>query len=579
MAEGAQKVMALTDNDTLKDRVKTAWLEYQTQQEKYRNGCRRFRDASSQYYDDYSETQNNEENDYAEDQSVGGVNHVRTNIQTKVDTIAYANPDFHIESVIPELVDFQRKVVRAGWDKTRLTRWTKKALHNRFVGGIGILAYLYDKERGPVFEHVRKSDFAPDPAYTDIKNLRYGVRRIRIPRDEAKKLYPRYEDLLKPSSEPNNAYAPSNDSMKAYQCEFKIYWDADTEATMYGSTIIDKGKNHYGKVPLIFLQGDLSPDRDHDTGDYDNATGLQYAASLLNDAILGQGLHGGPINLFNSALFSNKSRRALETGRHQGWLDVMGGNFDSAVKRVEAEPTNPMLLQSAQMMRQAIDEATAVTSPQRGTPLEGAEFATEAAQVSNNAGSRQMTSATDYELFLDDVVNTMIDMIIQFEKPDNDEHMMILQCLSAIKTIHVIPASTLYRDPVQQQQRKLLFWNISLQASQAMPGAVNLPEAYLDVARELGEGDPHRYLAQQQGAGGVPPQAGSPGAAPGLPGPGGAPQQQGQNTLQLTHNPTGHTVNHSPTHNPSLQITDARTLHIHEAKPKEAAAKNGGGKP
>src|ERR1019366_6657202 len=132
--------MALSDNDDIKERVKTSFKEYENQAQNYRSACRRFRDPSSEFFSDYAETPNYEDADYAQDQAVGSINHVRTNLQTKTDTIAFGDPDFHIDSLVPDLVELQRTVVKEAWEKTNLTWWTHKCALNRFVGALGIMA-------------------------------------------------------------------------------------------------------------------------------------------------------------------------------------------------------------------------------------------------------------------------------------------------------------------------------------------------------------------------------------------------------------------------------------------------------
>ena len=573
--------MALSDNDDIKERVKTSFKEYENQAQNYRSACRRFRDPSSEFFSDYAETPNYEDADYAQDQAVGSINHVRTNLQTKTDTIAFGDPDFHIDSLVPDLVELQRTVVKEAWEKTNLTWWTHKCALNRFVGALGIMAYYYDQKRGPVFEHVRKSDFAPDPSMTDINDMRFASRRIRLPRDVAMAKYPEYAGLFRDKGRDGNS-----DVLRRHQIEFKVYWDSGldgdspTEATMFGTTIVHKGKNHYGKVPLVFLQGDVSPDRDNDTGDYDSATGLQDGLSRGWDAMQAQALHGGPINVYRgSAISGKKERNALETGRQNGWIRVEG-DITTAIHRVPAEPPNPNLISWLEKLERATDEATFVSAIQRGSPEPDVQFATQSQNIVNNSGSRQNAALHAYERFCDKLVRTLIDLILKFEKPHGDnakEHLVILQALAAIKTVHVVEGSTSYKDPAGDVQTKLMVFNSFLQA-RGVGSTCDVDMALMDILRATGTRDPQKYFPQQ--APGAAPGNGAPGA-PGAVGLPGAPQQAGGQqgptiAPALTHNPT---VTNNPTHNPALTITHNPTIHFHEAKKETAgAAKNGGGK-
>lgn len=563
--------MALTNNDEIKERVKTGFKEYESQAQKYRVAARRFRDPSSEFFDDYTETGNYEDNEYVEDQAAGSINHVRTNIQTKTDTVAFGDPDFHIESLVPDLVELQRTIIKAAWEHCNLTWWAKKAALNRFIGGLGLMAYLYDKDRGPVFEHVRKSDFAPDPSFTDINNLRFGSRRIRLPRDVARERYPAYEGLFRERAGKDG----TDGVLRRQQVEFKVYWDADTEATLFGTTVVDKGKNHYGQVPVIFLQGDVSPDRDNDTGDYDNATGLQDGLSLGWDAMQAQALHGGPINIYRgSAISGKKERNALENGRANGWIRVEG-DIETAIKRVGAEPPNPNLITWLEKLERATDEATFVSAIQRGSPEPDVQFATQSQNIVNNSGSRQNASLHAYERFCDRLVKKLVDLILKFEKPTNKEHMIVLQALAAVKLVRVVEGSTSYKDPAAEFQQNMMLGNVGLQFA-AAGVSVNLEQLWLDICRAAQKRDVQKYISTQ--APGAAPGNGAPGA-PGSVGTPGTPQQGGPTIAPtLTHSPT---ISPSLTHNPSpaLTITHNPTVHIHEAKPtapKQPAGKNGG---
>ncbi len=554
----------LTNNDTIRSRVKTSWTEYERQQERYRSACRRFRDASAEYYDDYTENNNDDLSEYGEDQAIGGVNHTRTNEQTKLDSLAIADPDFHIDSVVPDLVEAQRTLVLAAWNRCRLTWWTRKALLNRNMIGLGILAYLYDKDRGPVFEHVRLTDFAPDPHFTDITNLRYATRRIRLPRDIASKLFPQYDRLfMPPDNETQSGYDSLGGNRKSNAIEFKVYWDKDTEATMYGSTIVQKGKNHYGKVPLIFLEGDPSPDRDHSTGDYDNVTGLQEGHSMFMEALLSQGMHGGPINLFNRAAFDKKAAQGLEQGRQQGFININGGDFERAIYRVPSEPVNPLMVQGLELLTQAIDEATSVNSPMRGTPLDS-RTATESVQVSNQAGARFAQARIAYELFLAKVAETLIDLIIRFERPDNKEHLVMLQIFSAIKQIRVVETSTAYKDPAAEKQEAATLTQLLMPFVQI--GKVDPDMLIMKIVRAWGERDPQKWIIN--GSPGMPNAPGIPGGggavSPGT--PGSAPQVPGA-AITMQHSPQD---SRSVTHNPETHLTGGDVnIHYHEAKPQQ----------
>ena len=517
----ASQQSQLTLNDIIKARATASFTDYKGQAEKYKSACRRFRDSSAAYFDDYTTASPDDpDSDMMDSQGVGDISHLQTNIYTKVDSISIGIPDWSIELGDEDQDTIARETIKTAWRLVDLNRLCKKALTNTFVGGMGIVRYYHDDDKGAQFEHVRKSDFAPDPHVINWKQLRFASCKIRMPRDEARERYPKYAELF--PDESDFAGSALTDVRKTSAIELTLYWDDTTEAVIYGNNVIDKGKNFYGKPPFIFLRGYLSPDREHDLGDFDLATKQQIQLTALGDAINNFAIHGGPINLFNTSVFSEKSRRSLERGRQQGFIDVQGGKFDVAIRRVAAEQPSPMLGEAYKLQQEALDAATAVTAAQRGVYDSGAKFATEVATTNNLSGARANQCRLAYEEFINEIAETMIWMMIQFAKPANPQEMAILYALSQITSIRVIEESTTFKDTGAVKNDAAMLFNLSISAVQAgVP--VNMEMLYLNLLSAFGKRDVEKYILQpppgQMPAGPpVPGEQTSPGAEESAPG-------------------------------------------------------------
>jgi hypothetical protein len=164
------------------------------------------------------------------------------------------------------------------------------------------------------------------------------------------------------------------------------------------------------------------------------------------------------------------------------------------------------------------------------------KFATEAAMLANQSGSRGTQARVEYEQFLDEVGQAVIKLILRFgatlADPSQEQDMMLLEALQGIETMDVIESSTSYKDPSYEMQMAMQMTHALMPFIQA--GIVNPLPLAMKILRAFGERDPGKYLNQPQntapggpGAPGVP--AGGmlpPAMPPGMPpGPGSPPMQ------------------------------------------------------
>lgn len=478
----------LTDNETVKDRVSYAFEEYETEANKYRTHCNTFRDSSTEGRGSYTDEDSDDEDDT--DLAEGGIMHLRTNIQTKQAFTTMNHPDFYLimrKDTPPGYQEIAKAALTFAWSELDLTVVTRKAYLNRSVGGMGIVSYRIDEVGYPEFDIVRKSDFAPDPHVSNWQKLRYAAVKIKMPRNDFEERYPKYARMID-----TGRMRLSGASRRKNSIPLKLYWDNTTECVLYNTTIIDKDINHYGKVPLIFLRGDLSPDRQHDTGDYENGAGIQAGLTLLTESLHNQAQHGGGINIYNSDVIP---RRKLVEGRQNGWIDA-GAFMDRAIKRIDAEPLNPALITAIELERNALDEATGVSAPQRGGNS-SAKFATDLVIRANQSQGRADQERTTYEQFCCEVAKALRFLMMEFGNPESSLAYVVTQALSYISDLRVIERSTEFKDPVMSRNDAVQLFDKSIQAA-GVGVPVDLVKIYLLLLRRFDLQDVEQYLLNEQ---------------------------------------------------------------------------------
>lgn len=510
--------------------------------ERDRLHCKRFLDGSEAASLLLLDDEHDGEGILPHSQEVGNTNYLAINIQTKIASVAIADPDFHVvceEQNVPtdpmrsdpaldptagmlppapppvtnsEVV---RKSLRELWKKRRWARTCRKALLKRSIAGMGCVAYLWESaegaRQGPVLEHVPTKDLSVDPHTTDWRDLTWAARRVRIPRDIAEKRWPARVDFandVNPIPDIDSDRPLAKDRVEVY-----VYWDAHTEAIVHGGEILERHLNPYGKVPLIFLEGDIAPESEFSLGDYDLATQLQMMLARLQAIINNQAENGGAILWTNKALLSDASKDAFAKGRPNGPVDVQGDAQD-AFGYITCEPMNAALLEAFRLAFSGLDSATGVTEYMRGVIQNDPKFATQVASLQAQSGRRGEQARIEYELFMDDCAGAIIELMQKFGPSLLDEtdeaDMLLFEAFASVQEVSVLEASTAYKDPAYEMQTSLQL----LQALMPFVQAGMMPAEPLiqDLLRAFGKRDVQKYL---------PPQASQMMSPAGIPAPGG----------------------------------------------------------
>jgi hypothetical protein len=477
-------------------------------------------------------------------QETGSVNYLAINIATKVASIAIGDPDFHVEATDDPMMEadppnkeIARRFLKSLWKAKQWARVSRKALLKRSLSGLGIVAYLWDAEKGPVFEHVRAADFAIDPNVIDWNGPRWAARRIYLPKDEAEERWPGHDfDVMQEKGQSQKGF-PSLDAAPEWKrtdvVELWCYWDALTEAVVYGDVVLEHDDNLYGKIPLLTLEGDLAPESEFSLGDYDGATGLQAMLARLQAAINDQAEHGGAIPWYNPALLGDAGKEALADGHPSGWLPTQSDPADGAFGIIPSTPINPALLEAFSMVQKGLDSFTGVNEYQRGVISQGAEFATEAALLAQQSGARGNQSRIEFEQFVDRMARAVIDLMVKFgpsladQFDENDGR--LLQACAAVTDICVIESSTTYKNPAYEMQAAIQLVTSLMPFIQL--GIINPQKAATKLIQASGERDAASWLMPL-----MPPQASVPGlpvpGAEGTPQGGGEPPPQGQGSTE-----------------------------------------------
>lgn len=473
-----------------------------------------------------------------EAQEVGAVNYLAINIQTKTAAVAIGDPDFHVDTgsddpLLMQMQDGQeqpnlsrqdmsevvRRFLRTLWEMRGWSRVFRKVLLKRAISGMGIMAYLWHDEDGPLFEHVRSRDFACDPCVTDFQNMDWAARRIRMRREDARVRYPKIVDLADISSAASDIVDLDGPSpMSKNVVELWIYWDKNTEATTYGDTVLEQGPNLYGRVPLLILEGDIAPESELSLGDYDTGAAIQDQLARYQSMMHDQAENGGAMGWVNlSMLDSDAQKTQFQDGRPNGFIQV-NGDGGEAIGYIPGKPSDPMLMHQFEAMKQALDGLQAVSQYQRGVIDNEVKFATEAAMLNNQAGARGNQARIEFEQFVNMAAKCLLQMVVAFApsmmQDGNQNDAILLESIQAVQDIKVIESSTAYKDPNQEMQKVLQLLQAMTPFIEA--GMVNPLPLLADVFRAFGYRDIQKYLNLQ-------PQM-APGQAPGGQTPPGQPQ-------------------------------------------------------
>lgn len=496
-----------------------------------RQFCKKFvandRQASSKYrdpsiaqhywYSDEADEWNNEEGgDVPSDVSIGQSNQLTTNTVTKVAGISIGNPDWYVATGNPENAVFVRTFLRDKWKLYNWIRMSQKVLQKRYVSGLGILAYRWDDKKRSTFEFVQTWDLALDPHTTDFADVRWAARRIKMSLRDAIERY---------GAEPFPTGSMTDDgALDRERIEIWLYYDQDTEAHLYEGKILNKEEtdNRYGRVPFLFLEGDIDPGTSiWPLGDSQLASGLQAELSDLNQIISRSAKHGGAINLVNTKQLEKAGVAALEDGIPNGFIPVKDV-VQPPIVRIPGEQLSDTLLEAKREASQALDAITGVNGPMRGVISDRVQFATQVAITAQQSGARGIQSRIEFERFLNRWAETIIMLEVEFGGASTNEEYILWEALQDVTEVYVIENSTAYKDPTQEAQTKLQvlttvaqLYPIFAQTGQPTP---NLQHYLDDFLRATGIQDTSRYWlapapqmppqgAPQQPQLGVMPQA------------------------------------------------------------------------
>lgn len=494
--------------------------------ERDRIACRRFLDGSETgaYLIFGEEAMDEGIGVLPEAQEVGNVNYLAINILTKVAAIAMGAPDFFVncgaddpivmqqmqdsgqDPGIPkqEQAEFVRHFLRQAWEHFNWTRVFKKVILKRALSGMGMLAYLWHPESGPLFEHVQARDFCADPNTTDWRNSKFMARRLRVTKADAIKRWPDIEEYI-PVSFDGIVSLDDSAPTKRDVVEVWCYFDKDTEAYVYGDQILEKGKNLYGRIPILVLEGEIAPESELSIGDYDTNSQIQDQLARLQSMMNNQAENGGAVPWYNPALIDDTSKDAFIDGKPQGFVAVNGDGKD-VFGYIAGQPADPMVMEAFQMQLKALDAGTAVSEYQRGVINQSVKFATEAALLANQSGARGNQARIEFEQFVNFAARCLLQMVAAFAPSmmgdANPEDQILLEAIKNVQDIKVIESSTAYKDPNAEMQTNLQLLQAMMPFMQA--GFVNPVPLIEDTLRAFGKRNTAQYLMQPQ-AGQPPP--------------------------------------------------------------------------
>lgn len=447
--------MPLTPDRIIKARLQEGQA-YQVRQrfvEKDKDYIQRFKDPSLAYGGPGDGSEEGDGGSLADDKPEGNIPYVTTNIRTKGAAICYVEPDLYVECSDATLANIPKVALVSLWKNRNWTRTTERAWFNRAVTGMGVCCVYWNdpapgKYGGPRVEFVRLPDFIVDPHVTDWTDLRWAMRRVKMPRDEARERWPDVEEFGS-----NDSTDPRTDVKKSSAVDIWVYWDKFTEAYLFGAKVLEKDENLYERVPLVILEGDLDLSSQWSTGDLDATVGVQQMATKVDDIMNASAKYGGSILMWNPDLITDdRSVAAIENGVMNGLLKVEGGDFENAVKYMATEPLSPTIPMVQGNMQNAIDAAQGVNDLARGVITSDPKFATQVGAMEGQSGARGSKAQDEYEQFCTRITQLVIQWLVKFGKPQLPEEFMLMQALESITTVYTIKGSTSYKNPTAQQQ-------------------------------------------------------------------------------------------------------------------------------
>lgn len=416
------------------------------------------------------------------DTAISGIStQLQTNIYTKIAAIAINDPDWHIvlqEGAPTEYADILRVFLREMWRKRGWKRVFQKALMKRYTSGLGIVCCWWDAEEGARFDVVHAWDFSCDPRSGCFQDIPWAARRLRMTVREAIEWFGRkhFSD-----------YSP--EKLDDARIPLWVYWDDNTEAVIFKDQVIRRSDNLYGRLPFLFLLGDLEPGgAAFPVGDMQLAAGHSKELEDLTAMVSNIARNGRAINMIVEGMLSKSFEETLANGIETGWVPLKDFPKDAYI-RVPAEDMSPALLEAINMTRRELDSITGVTQFQRGVIDTNVRFATEAAMLGQQSGSRAVAARVEYETFLEQASERVLQMLRDFGGPTYDEsgnllmteeEQILWEASMSWQEIQVVEGSSLYKDQAQDQQQSMQLLNLMLQT---LPVCVQLGLPYPNITR------------------------------------------------------------------------------------------------
>lgn len=436
---------------------------------------------------------------------VGEYNLIATNIRIKAAAYVITEPDFQIEAEIPEAGKIIRLFLKRWWRNVNATRIFRRVFVSRAVGGMGFVAYSWDRQRGAILDYLRPADVAVDPHVTDEtwNNLRWGAKRICLPYDVAKARYGE-EKLV----DPENVFIGDQNEYNEQEkkVDIWVYYDEEIEAEIHGSRLLRATPNLYRSVPIRVFQGDVNPDGEFGLSDYDVALGVYEMFRRQQKILNNVAEHGIGVPWLRSEFVDERIVERLLSGEHQGPILVQGAPGEQVVGYTANQNLSEANITALRLLQEAIDSEQGVTDLDRGTPATPSETATKTALRSQRSATRANQNRIELETFVEGIMYDVIRLYINFGldplQDPTEQDIAIWEALSTVQEIRIVEESMMHKDPALKQQQAMQLFSLALQAFPVMTQlgiTPNLKRLFDDILRSFDRRDVDSYYLMHAG--------------------------------------------------------------------------------
>lgn len=523
----ADAEVRLTKDQIIIDRVKQGWKHMRPHASKADSAARRYRDPSaSGLAGAGTSAQAPDPTGGARDLPKGEVNYLAINVRQKLSAICFNNPDFAVTCTLADNEKIVREYLRDKWRKGRWARIIEQVYLDRTLSGMGFLAYLWDPTDGFVLEYCapREMIFDPHTMDTTWNRPRWAGRRIRMPLEDAKA---RYGAAIEAGlSDTTPGVIVDSPEAIAQVVEVDLYWDAQTEAEVFGDRVLRIRPNLYQQVPILVIQGDINPQGPFALGDYDEAHGAFEMFRDLMRILNRTARHGGGYAWCRKDMIDDSVVDEVVDGTYDGVIPLNGATGEEAFGYTEVMPVSDATLRAIDLVSAGVDADQAVNQYQRGATTRDAKFATQAALEISTSGARAARAQEEFEAFCEEIARRCVEVSRLFGLDDRagdptEDETLLWEALCDVDDLRVIRESAAWKDPGVDQQAAMTLlkvvvetYEMFMQAYQAglVTKVPNL-EAYLnDVLRAFRRREQSDYWVQP-----AMPMMPQPGVGPGAP--------------------------------------------------------------